>query len=240
MAIIEVHVEESVFRDFPSFRRGLVLAAGLENQGHSPELENKLEDALSQAAMNPVDLKTDPRVLAWDEAHRKFGSNPRKFPPAHAALLKRVQKGGVHLPFINKVVAIMNFNSIADCIPVGGDDAERAGKRLSLRRARGDEVFSPLGSPDAQERPDPGEVIYVVEDSGEVMCRRWNWRNGHGTRITEETRIMVMNIDALGEESEERAVRTRDRVAQMLEKYCRAETTVALLSPSRPVWSFEG
>jgi DNA/RNA-binding domain of Phe-tRNA-synthetase-like protein len=239
VAIIEVHVEESVFRDFPSFRRGLVLAAGLENQGHSPELENKLEDALSQAAMNPVDLKTDPRVLAWDEAHRKFGSNPRKFPPAHAALLKRVQKGGVHLPFINKVVAIMNFNSIADCIPVGGDDAERAGKRLSLRRARGDEVFSPLGSPDAQERPDPGEVIYVVEDSGEVMCRRWNWRNGHGTRITEESKVMIMNIDGLGEESEARALRTRDRVAQMLEKHCMARTTVALLSPSLPVRSFE-
>lgn len=237
--MVEVLIEESIFRDFPSFRRGLVLAAGMENYGSSPELEDKLNDALAQAAIMPVDLKMDFRVLAWSDAHRRFGSNPNKFPPAHAALLKRVQKGGVQLPFINKVVAIMNYNSIVDCIPVGGDDVERAGKRLFLRRAEGGEIFVPLGSPGVREKPDPGEVIYVVEDSGEIMCRRWNWRNGHGTRITEETRTIVMNIDGLGEDSEERAVRTRDRVARMLERYCRAQTTVALLSPSRPVWSFD-
>jgi DNA/RNA-binding domain of Phe-tRNA-synthetase-like protein len=237
--MIEVQIEESVFRDFPGFRRGLVLAVGLENQGRSTELENKLNDALAQAAMKPVDLKTDARIVAWNDAHRGFGSNPNKFPPAHSALLKRVQKGGVQLPFINKVVAVMNFNSIVDCIPVGGDDVERAGKRLSLRRAVGGEWFAPLGFPEVREKPDPGEVIYVVEDSGEVMCRRWNWRNGHGTRITEETRIVVMNIDGLGEDSEQRAVRTRDRVSQMLETYCRAQTTVALLTPSRPGWSFD-
>jgi DNA/RNA-binding domain of Phe-tRNA-synthetase-like protein len=238
--MVEVRIEESLFRDFPSFRRGLVVASGLENQGRSPELEDKLKEALAHAAQNPIDLKIDPRVLAWSAAHRLFGSNPNKFPPAHASLLKRVQKGNVQLPFINKVVSVMNCNSIVDCIPVGGDDLERAGKRLFLRRAEGGEVFVPLGSPEVREKPDPGEVIYVAEDPGEVMCRRWNWRNGHGTRITEETRILLMNIDGMGEESEERAVRTRDRVAQMLEKYCRAETTVALLSPSRPVWSFEG
>lgn len=237
--MVEVRIEEGIFRDFPSFRRGLVLAVGLENRGGSPELEAKLNEALAQAAETPVDLKTDFRVAAWNDAHRTFGSNPNKFPPAHAALLKRVQKGGVHLPFINKVVAVMNYNSIADCIPVGGDDVERAGKSLSLRRAEGDEIFVPLGSPEIREKPDPGEVIYVVEDSRAVMCRRWNWRNGHETRITDKTRIMVMNIDGLGEESEARAVRTRDRVAQMLQEYCRAETTVALLSPSRPSWSFE-
>lgn len=239
MASIVIKVEESLFRDFPSFRRGLVLAVELKNQGPSPELEDRLNEALAYAVHHPVDLKADFRVVAWNEAHRRFGSNPNKFPPAHAALLKRVQKGGVHLPFINKVVAAMNYNSIADCIPVGGDDVERAGKRLSLRRATGEEIFAPLGAPEVQERPNPGEVIYVAEDSGEVMCRRWNWRNGHGTRITEETGIMVMNVDGLGEKSEQRAVETRDRVAQMLETHCRAQTTVALLTPSQPLWSFD-
>ena len=238
--MVDVHIEPSIFEDYPSFRRGLVLAVGIQNHGHSMELEDKLAEALVQAAREPIDVKTDPLVTVWSDAHRRFGSNPNKFPPAHAALLRRVQKGGVQLPFINKVVAIMNYNSIVDRIPVGGDDVERAGKVLALRRARGSEVFVPLGFPEARETPDPGEVIYVVEDSGEVMCRRWNWRNGHGTRITEETKIMVMNIDGLGEESEKRAIVTRDRVAKMLEEYCQARTTVALLSPSRPKFSFDG
>jgi DNA/RNA-binding domain of Phe-tRNA-synthetase-like protein len=237
--MVDVQVEPSIFEDYPSFRRGLVLAQGIQNRGHSKELQDRLDEAVAQAAREPVDVKADPLVTAWSDAHRGFGSNPNKFPPAHAALLKRVQKGGVHLSFINKAVAIMNYNSIVDRIPVGGDDLERAGHVLTLRRARGDEIFVPLGSPEVRENPDPGEVIYVVEDSGQVMCRRWNWRNGHGTRIAEETRSMVMNIDGLGKESEMRAAVTRDRVAKMLEEYCGAKTTIALLSPSCPRVSFE-
>jgi DNA/RNA-binding domain of Phe-tRNA-synthetase-like protein len=236
--MVEVQIEESIFRDYPDFSRGLVFAAGLDNHGLSHELESMLNEAVIKAARDPVDLKTDPRVNMWNDAHRRFGSNPNKFPPAHAALLKRLQKGGVQLPFINKVVAIMNYNSIVHAIPVGGDDVERAGNRLILKRATGSEIFVPLGFPETQEYPVPGEVIYVAVDSGQIMCRRWNWRNGHGTRITEETRIMVMNIDGLGEGSEARAVTTRDRVARMLEKFCGAETKVALLSPSQQAWVF--
>lgn len=237
--MVDVLVEPNIFEDYPTFRRGLVLAMAIQNRGPSKELEAELDEALARAAREPVDVKADPLVTVWSDAHRLFGSNPNKFPPAHAALLKRVQKGGVRLPFINKVVAIMNYNSVVDRIPVGGDDVEKAGSVLALRRAKGGEVFVPLGSPETRENPDPGEIIYVVEDSGEVMCRRWNWRNGHGTRITEETKIIVMNIDALGEESEKRAVTTRDRVAKMLEEYCKARTTVDLLSPSRPRISFQ-
>ena len=139
-----------------------------------------LNRAISQAAQAPIDLKTDPLAAVWNDAHRQFGSNPNKFPPAHCALLKRVQKPGARIPFINKVVAIMNINSIRDITPVGGDDVIRANGSLELRYADGGENFAPLGSPDINEQPVAGEVIYVVPESKVVMCRRWNWRNGAG------------------------------------------------------------
>ena len=126
----------------------------------------------------------------------------------------------------------MNYNSIRDATPVGGDDLMHAGRCLELRYATGNENFTPLGRPDVSEHPYPGEIIYVVVESNEVMCRRWNWRNGHKTRITEETQTIVMNIDVLGEQSEARAVETRDRVAGMLEEFCQAETETTLLTPS--------
>jgi DNA/RNA-binding domain of Phe-tRNA-synthetase-like protein len=71
------------------------------------------------------------------------------------------------------------------------------------------------------------------------MCRRWNWRNGYNTRITDQTRSMVMNIDGLGEDAEARAIAVRNRVARMLEQFCGAETERALLSPSQPSHRFE-
>ena len=235
----EIRIHEKIFEEDPTFRRGIVVAKNIENHGHSPELEAELNQAIAQAAQGPVDVKTDPRTIAWDQAHRQFGSNPNKFPPAHCALLKRVQKPGVRIPFINKVVAIMNYNSIIDVIPVGGDDVIQAGGSLELRYAQGSETFTPLGNPETIEHPDPGEIIYVVSESGEVMCRRWNWRNGHKTRITEDTTTIVMNIDGLGEDSEARTIVTRDRVAGTLEDFCQAHTITTTLSPSQPSYRFD-
>lgn len=236
--MFEVRVHERIFELYPSFRRGIVIASQMDNQGNAPELESLLEKVIREAAGNPVDVKTDIRTANWNEAHRLFHSNPNKFPPAHCALLKRVQKPGTRIPFINKVVAIMNYNSIRSIMPVGGDDLDKAGSTLELRFANGTETFTPLGQPDAREHPESGEVIYVVGETKEVMCRRWNWRNGHNTLIDEATRRMVMNIDGLGEGSEGLAMETRDRVAEMLRQFCGAETTVSLLDPSHPAFSF--
>jgi DNA/RNA-binding domain of Phe-tRNA-synthetase-like protein len=236
--MVEVRIHESVFARYPSFRRGIVIAKQIDNQGRSAELESMLQQAVEEAAENPIDLKSDPRAVLWNEAHRLFNSNPNKFPPAHCALLKRVQKSGAQIPFINKVVAVMNYNSIIGKMPVGGDDIDRAGKCLELRYADGTESFTPLGQPDIRERPEPGEIIYVVAESGEVMARRWNWRNGHATLIDEATTRIVMNIDALGEESEKQATETRARVARMLELFCAAETEETMLEPAHPSYRF--
>jgi lysyl-tRNA synthetase class 2 len=237
--VVEIRVDQKIFERFPSFRRGIVVATNIQNDAPSPELEAMLNEAVAEASRNPVDLKADPRFAAWYEAHRGFGSNPNKFPPAHAALIKRAQKPGTQLPLINRVVAIMNTNSIRGVTPVGGDDLDRAGPTLELKFALGNETFVPLGAPDVTENPLPGEVIYVVSPSGQVMCRRWNWRNGHETRITGETRRIVMNVDGIGEGCEGRTAETRDRVAEMLRSHCGAEVTATLLSPSQPSFLFD-
>jgi lysyl-tRNA synthetase class 2 len=235
----EIRVHEKIFEAYPTFRRGIVVANQIQNSGYSQELEAMLKQVIAEAAESPIDLKTDPLTVVWNEAHRQFGSNPNKYAPAHCALLKRVQKAGAQIPFINKAVATMNYNSVKDKIPVGGDDLMRAGGTLELRYADGSENFTPLGKPDAVEQPEPGEVIYVVSESKEVMCRRWNWRNGHRTLITEETEIIVMNVDGLGEDSEARAVATRDRVARMLEAFCQAKVIKTLLTPSHPTYPLD-
>ncbi len=230
----ETRVDKQIFEKFPSFRRGIVIARKMDNRGSSSHLESLLNEALANAAADPIDLTADPRAAVWSHTYRELGCNPKKFPPAHLALLKRIQKPGAALPFINKAVAIMNDNSIRSVLPVGGDDVLRAGEILELRFADGGERFTPLNDPQRSEHPDPGEIIYVVAETREVMCRRWNWRNGFQTRITEDTQAMVMNIDGLGEDSEKRAIAVRDRVARMLEQYCNAAVETALLTPSEP------
>jgi DNA/RNA-binding domain of Phe-tRNA-synthetase-like protein len=168
----ETRIGEQIFEKFPSFRRGIVVARKMDNRGLSKELEILLNEALSGAATAPIDLTADPRTAVWNETYRELGCNPNKFPPSHLALLKWIQKPGVSLPFINKAVAIMNDNSIRRVLPVGGDDFHRAGEILELRPAEGSERFTPLNDPGKTEHPDPGEIIYVVAETQEVMCRR--------------------------------------------------------------------
>jgi DNA/RNA-binding domain of Phe-tRNA-synthetase-like protein len=232
MFTIKVH--ESIFEQNPTYRRALVIATGLRNHGADPELEGLLQNVCQEAARQPINLGNDSRFTAWTEAHRRF-CNPNRFPPAHLALRKRVQRPGTMLPFINKAVAIMNICSIAESIPVGGDDLTallQLGTELELRPATGHERFSPLGEPEQQEHPEPGEIILTV--NGTVCCRRWCWRNGHPTRITEGTAALIMNIDGLGPGSETRVVASRNRVVQLLQKHCQASVGTGLVSPDWP------
>ena len=231
-------VADEIFEKYPSFRRGIVIARNMENKTDDSELNEMLKMTLADRFDNPVDLENDSRITDWKEAHRSFGSNPNKFPPAHIALIKRIQKQKTEIPFINSVVAVMNIVSVSNILPVGGDDIIAPGSTFRLGISSGSESFIPLGMPDKEENPVSGEVIYFIEESGDVMCRRWNWRNGDKTKINEKTQNIIMNIDAIGADSEERALKARNMVAELLEKYCQAETEKTLLFPDQRSYRF--
>lgn len=45
------------------------------------------------------------------------------------------------------------------------------------------------------EHPEIGEVVW--RDDAGVTCRRWNWRQGRRTALTEESTTALFIIDAL-------------------------------------------
>jgi DNA/RNA-binding domain of Phe-tRNA-synthetase-like protein len=112
-----------------------------------------------------------------------------------------VLKGGA-LPRINVLVDLYNAISVRHLIPVGGEDLDRLQGPLRLTVADGSEPFE---GPDA-EPPKPGEVVW--RDDAGVTCRRWNWRQGTRTRLTEaSTRAFFVfdRLPALPAEQFERA-----------------------------------
>lgn len=236
---LQVEVGSEVFEAFPDYRRGIVLATGIDNEGTAKELEEKLDRSMLEARASPVDLDEAPEAERWREAHEAFGSDPHSHPPAHVALRDRVQSSRDGVPFVNNVVAVMNRASIENFVPVGGDDVGRAGDHLLLTEADGDESFAPLGQPDRTQTPEPGEIVYKVGGTDQVMCRRWNWRNSHETRIRPGTEVVVMNVDVLGSEAGDEARRVGNRVADMLATYCDADTRVEILTPEEPRRTFD-
>lgn len=212
--MIEVNISPEVFDRFPGFVRGLVLAQGFDNQSDASLAYDWLTECQDWRSREPIDLAEDFRCVDWREAHREFGSNPNRFPPSHLALLKRVQKGG-RVPPISPAIALMTATSLQHVIPVGGDDVDALDGQVQLRFAKGDEAFTPLGKPGETELAEVDEVIYVV-GSGAVACRRWNWRNGHETRIMSGTTSILFNFDVIGKDAEQRALAARDDVSERL------------------------
>ena len=221
----KIVIADEIFERFPEFYRGIIVVKDVMNQKSYKRVRKLLKKEIDNQA--ELDTNSDARILAWNDAHKKFGSDPETYPPSIKALLERI-KPNRDLPFINSVVALFNYISLKYVMTCGGDDVEQIAGNLVLGLADGSEKFLPLGS-DEEESPVPGEVIYYDDASKNVMCRRWNWRNGAKTKIEVDTKRIVINLDCLPPMSRETANQARDELAELLKEHCQADLEVSAL-----------
>ena len=225
-------VDEGIFQLFPDYIRAIVVAQGIDNQGVQPEVEEMLREAETQceALFAQENLTTHPRIASWREAYKTLNMKPGKNYSSVEALARRA-RGGAPLPYINTLVALMNAFSLKHLVPCGGDDLDAARGDLVLRLANGDERFVPLGKKEV-EHPEPGEAVYV--DEQQVLCRRWNWRQGDRTKLTPSTRHVLVNIDCLPPVDGQEAQTLVIELAALVERCCGGSVRHFLISASKP------
>ncbi len=219
-------VSNEVLAMFPEYIRGVVSARNINNQGENARLIELLRQA-EQAATQDASLqeiKNHPLIAPWRAAYTKFGTNPNKFYSSIESLCRRARRGD-QLPYINTAVALFNYFSLKNIVPSGADDLTSVKGDLRLMIAKGNEPFRPFNAEEV-EFPDSGEVIYV--DDANVMCRRWNWRQGYQTRLTPETRNLAINVDCLPPLAGEAEALTSE-LAGLVEKFCGGEVKYSLL-----------
>jgi DNA/RNA-binding domain of Phe-tRNA-synthetase-like protein len=188
-------VEAPVFALRPDYQVMLLAADGIipGPSDHSSEAlllsaEAAAHDVLRVTA--PEDL---PHVAAWREAYRAFGAKPQRTRNSLEALMRRTASG---LPRVNRLTDLYNAISVLHQIPLGGEDLTGYRGAPRLIRAAGDEPFDTAADGIAVvEHPDRGEVVWC-DDAG-VTCRRWNWRQGRRTQLTQDTTTALFILDAL-------------------------------------------
>jgi lysyl-tRNA synthetase class 2 len=220
-------ITDDIFSTFPDFYRGLVIVEGARLERENPEI-SRLLASVAQDRIG-TDVAAIPEIRTWEEAYRKFNANPNKHPPSVKGLLKRAANGH-NIPFINSAVALFNIISIKYALPGGGDDLDKVRGELTLGVSDGSETFIPLGGEGQVECPLPGEVIYFAGKSKQVMCRRWNWRNGDNTKIDLSTTNMVINVDCLPPVDPALANLARNELASLFETFCGAYARVSFLN----------
>jgi DNA/RNA-binding domain of Phe-tRNA-synthetase-like protein len=189
-------VEPDVFERFPHFCRGIVVARGIDNSRSDFAIPQLLSEQEERVRSEGASLAAHPRLAAWHQAYRDFGVDPERHSPSLSFLVQRIGRGKP-LPRVSPVVDLFNWVSLKHLVPAGGDCVDGIEGDLTLGLARGREEFCSLATPEVTEHPEPGEVIYVNRSSNRVLCRRWNWRNADFSKITRDTRSVVVNVDGL-------------------------------------------
>jgi DNA/RNA-binding domain of Phe-tRNA-synthetase-like protein len=215
---LDVRIDDAVAAAHPGYRAGFLIADGLFNGPSDAVSEREL--AAAEASWGGLERAADhPHIAAWRAAFSAFGAKPSRYPSSAEALMSRVLRGA-GLPRVNRLVDLYNAVSVRHAIPVGGEDLDAVVGSVRLVAARGDEPFdavpgsveNPRGG--AVEHPRSGEIVWA--DSAGVTCRRWNWRQGHRTRLTDATRRAYFLFDALPPLGDGELVAAMDELACLL------------------------
>ncbi|MFF3873802.1 B3/4 domain-containing protein [Streptomyces sp. NPDC001978] len=227
-------VSDEVHTLAPGFTHLAIEAHGLVNGPSSEASSALLDDAARRLAVR-LDGRApheDPHMAAWRETYTAFGSKPSRTRNSAEALAKRALSDA-GLPRINLLVDLYNAISVAHLIPVGGEDLDHIRGGMRLVRATGDEDFVTVaGGEEVVEHPDAGEVVW--RDEASVTCRRWNWRQGPRTRLTEETTSGIFLLESLAPMPVSEVAQAGFELAELLEKF----SPGARINAGEPVSAF--
>lgn len=225
---MQFKIDPAIFSNNPGLHIGLIVIKDVNNTGSYPEITEKLRSSEQNicSKMNTDTFKEHPHIAAMQEAHRRFGNNPNKFPPSVQALVKRILKGG-QLPSINPLVDIYNIVSLSHVLCAGCEDLDICQGDIQLTYAIGTEDFTPLGETE-NDPPQEGEIVY--KDDYGVICRKLNWREGGRTALTESTKNALLVLEALPPASVELLQNALDELETLVQQYCGGTAVQHILS----------
>ena len=222
-----------IIESYPGVHIGVLFGEGLDNKTQFPDLFRLQKEAITkaQALIGDQPAIRHPHMASWREMYRSFGTKPSDYRPSAEALIRRALKTG-KLPVINTAVDLYNIVSVKHIIPMGGFDADKIEGTIYLRVSDGGEVFTPLGA-SKQEETYQGEVVYA--DDTHILTRRWNYRDAEETKITSETRNLIMFIDASPEIKLGNIESALDELLRLLEEACGGKYTKAIASSDETI-----
>lgn len=231
---MKITVENEFWTLFPEAQISIMVAKGLDNsvdESKDPYFKSLLDKGAKRAEdFIPDENFTQNGVIQeWRQAFSKFKTK-KGARSSIEALLKRVSQGREFHP-INPLVDLYNSVSLSYAVPCGGEDLDKIVGSLHLGKAKGGEVFFPLGAEtDAPALPE--EIIYYDEEG--AVCRCLNWREAQRTMLTEGTKDAVLVIEAINEEQAARAQAAMKELQSLVEEYFGVKGDITHLTAENP------
>lgn len=172
-----------------------------------------------------------PSIKAWRSVFTAFGVKPTQHRNAAEALLRRLARHG-DIPSINPAVDLGNLISIRHALPVAVFDLATVEPPVTVTVASGEETFVGIGS-SPPDHPAPGEVIFV-DGRGEVVARRWCWKQSAGGATGPDTTDVMYVIEAVDDDAADAVREAADQLVDLVARHQPAAEIDRFTAPIDP------
>jgi len=221
----------NIIEKHPNINIGVLIGKNIDNTKNIYELDAMQREAIKNAQEQIGDhpITKHLHIESWRNLYRSFGSKPSDYRPSAEALIRRSIKNG-KLPRINNVVDLYNIVSVKYIIPMGGFDLDKVEGNIHLRFSDGAEDFTPLGQSD-KEQTYQGEIVYA--DNSRILTRRWNYRDADETKITPNTKNLVMFLDASPEIPKKKVQEALGDLRKLIGRYCGGKISIDIANKEK-------
>ena len=158
-----------------------------------------------------------PILKQYIELYRRMGVDVTKRKPTSVALFDRLAKGK-DLYEINNVVDICNLMTLQDGISFGPFDADKIKFPIVFDLMKGDEMFWAFGEEKAKKVL-KGEFC-MKDAEGKLLNRDYNYRDSEYTKITTDTKNVLLTFDSLDPLPLDETEKKFDEALELFIKYC--------------------
>lgn len=222
-------VEDAVF--------GVVVVKNFDNKVSYDHINKMFDESLksSKEKFLNVKIKEEPWILPYREAFRSLNINPNKYMCSIEALMTRISKGN-DIPHINPMVDLGNALSLKYELPIGVHDIDNfIDGDIQIRESDGNDNFIPFGSTEV-EHPEVGEIIYA--SGNEVKTRRWTWRQGERSKVTEELKDFFIPIDGFTS-SKDKIIELQEELVKYLKDDLKLEVYSGIVDKDNRIFKIE-
>ncbi|MBQ6546630.1 MAG: hypothetical protein IJL74_01370 [Bacilli bacterium] len=210
-------VSKDFFEKVPNAYFGVIIVKGFNNREENKKIKEVFSKNMSEALENLKDVrvKEEAYIIPHREAFKALDVNPNKFMCSIEALLTRISKGK-EVPSINPIVDLGNALSVKYKLPIGIHDIDNFDGDIEIRKGRSTDNFVPFGGGEV-EHPEENEYVYV--SGNEIKTRKWTWRQGERSKITETSTNLFIPIDGFEENKDEVLKLQEEMISFLKENY---------------------
>ncbi|MFA6992546.1 MAG: arginine--tRNA ligase, partial [Candidatus Gracilibacteria bacterium] len=223
---MQLIVDRKIVIAYPDLKVGAIIVRGFNNGKRSSMAESLLRGAAAQKQKEfaEKELGKDPMIQPWEQAYGMFGGNPKKYPPMHVSLIKKL-KPGKEPPHVTLLTDICNYFTFKYLLPIRAIDVDSLYNDLTLTYTQGKEAFRPANTVDVEDAAE-GEVAYM--DRGGIIFRYWNNRECERTKLNTKTVNAIILIEDLSKMHFDKFGKVIEEIANAVAKYAggRVETQI--------------